>query len=175
MIRFPDDIELGRDTTRIKDQRDALRQKLTTERLLERFFHDDVSRQWELQLVADEVALEQKNQQLEQSQQFILSLLSAMSDVLVACDSDGAIEETNAALCELVGKTDDQLRGMPLARLLGDEVMSEFYDRDADGLPRRWLNRVRASLRTCGPAFSATRMLDDYIDQIYTPQPAPVG
>ena len=57
MIRFPDDIELGRDTTRIKDQRDALRQKLTTERLLERFFHDDVSRQWELQLVADEVGM----------------------------------------------------------------------------------------------------------------------
>ena len=58
MIRFPDDIELGRDTTRIKDQRDALRQKLTTERLLERFFHDDVSRQWELQLVADEVGFD---------------------------------------------------------------------------------------------------------------------
>ena len=32
------------------------------------------------QLVADEVALEEKNAQLEQSQQFIFSLLSAMSD-----------------------------------------------------------------------------------------------
>ena len=36
------------------------------------------------QLVRDEIALEEKNAQLEQSQQFILSLLSSMSDVLVA-------------------------------------------------------------------------------------------
>jgi hypothetical protein len=38
------------------------------------------------QLVADEIALEEKNAELEQSQQFIFSLLSAMSDVLVACN-----------------------------------------------------------------------------------------
>ena len=29
-----------------------------------------------------------------------------MSDVLVACDEDGLIEETNAALCELVGRSE---------------------------------------------------------------------
>ena len=54
MIPFPEDIELGRDTTRIKDPRDAARQRLTVERILERFFHDDPDRRWELQLVADE-------------------------------------------------------------------------------------------------------------------------
>ena len=41
------------------------------------------------QLLRDEVALEEKNMQLEQSQQFIFSLLSAMSDVLIACDAEG--------------------------------------------------------------------------------------
>ena len=55
------------------------------------------------QLVQDEIALEEKNAQLEQSQQFIFSLLTAMSDVLVACNAQGIIEETNAALFELVG------------------------------------------------------------------------
>ena len=35
-------------------------------------------------LVSDEIELEEKNAQLEQSQQFIFSLLSAMSDVLIA-------------------------------------------------------------------------------------------
>jgi two-component system sensor histidine kinase HupT/HoxJ len=70
------------------------------------------------QLVRDEVALEEKNQQLEQSQQFIFSLLAAMSDVLVACDDQGRIEETNPAFCELVGRSDHQLRGTPLAALL---------------------------------------------------------
>jgi two-component system sensor histidine kinase HupT/HoxJ len=74
------------------------------------------------QLVADEVALEAKNAELEQQQRFIMSLLSAMSDVLVACNDAGLIEETNAALCELVGRSDDELRGTPLARLVADEV-----------------------------------------------------
>jgi two-component system sensor histidine kinase HupT/HoxJ len=73
------------------------------------------------QLVADEVALEEKNTELEQQQRFIMSLLSAMSDVLIACNADGLIEETNAALCELVGRSDAQLRGMPLAQLVADE------------------------------------------------------
>ena len=74
------------------------------------------------QLVADEIALEQKNSELEQSQQFIFSLLSAMSDVLVACNEAGVIEETNAALCELVGRPDAELRGAPLASLMADEA-----------------------------------------------------
>jgi len=72
------------------------------------------------QLVADEVALEEKNAQLEQSQQFIYSLLSAMSDVLVACNEAGIIEQTNAALCALVGRADEALRGTALSELLAD-------------------------------------------------------
>jgi two-component system sensor histidine kinase HupT/HoxJ len=73
------------------------------------------------QLLQDEVALEEKNAQLEQSQQFIFSLLSAMSDVLVACDHRGAIEETNAALRELMGRSDADLRGSSLYGLLAGE------------------------------------------------------
>ena len=74
------------------------------------------------QLVADEVALEEKNVELEQSQQFIFSLLSAMSDVLVACNDHGEIEETNAALCELVGQGDAALRGTSVYALLADDA-----------------------------------------------------
>jgi two-component system sensor histidine kinase HupT/HoxJ len=73
------------------------------------------------QLLRDEVALEEKNAQLEQSQQFIFSLLSAMSDVLVACDHRGAIEETNAALRELIGRSDAELRGSSVYTLLAGE------------------------------------------------------
>jgi two-component system, NtrC family, sensor histidine kinase HupT/HoxJ len=74
------------------------------------------------QLLADEVALEEKNAELETQQRFIMSLLSSMSDVLVAINGEGLIEETNAALCERVGRSDETLRGTPLARLLADEV-----------------------------------------------------
>lgn len=74
------------------------------------------------QLVADEVALEAKNAELEQTQQFLMSLLSSMSDVLIAIDGQGRVVETNAALCELVGREDEALRGRPLAALLADEA-----------------------------------------------------
>ncbi|MCU0775326.1 MAG: ATP-binding protein [Ideonella sp.] len=77
------------------------------------------------QLLRDEVALEEKNLELEQSQQFIFSLLSAMSDVLIACNERGEIEETNAALCELVGRADADLRGRPVESLLADDASIE--------------------------------------------------
>jgi starch phosphorylase len=51
---------------------------------------------------------------------------------------------------------------------LADEVVPLFYDREGDAPPARWLVKVRASLRTCGPRFSATRMLDEYVDGPYT-------
>jgi starch phosphorylase len=45
-----------------------------------------------------------------------------------------------------------------------------FHDRDGDGIPRRWLAMVRASLKTNGPRFSATRMVREYWERMY---PAP--
>ncbi len=80
------------------------------------------------QLLRDEVALEEKNVELEQTQQFIFSLLSAMSDVLVACDEQGRIEETNAALCELVGRSDAELRGTPVQALMADEASVQLLN-----------------------------------------------
>lgn len=71
-------------------------------------------------LIDDEVELEKKNTELEQSQQFIFSVLTSMSDVLVVCDERGLIEQANAALCELVGRHEEQLRGNCLADLLAD-------------------------------------------------------
>src|SRR5215210_7359537 len=61
----------------------------------------------------------------------------------------------------------DRRDAAELHRLLDAEVTREFYERDADGLPRAWLARVRASLRTNGPAFSASRMMRDYLEQFY--------
>ena len=54
-----------------------------------------------------------------------------------------------------------------LLRLLHDEIVPAFYDRDERGLPPAWLKMMRASLRTNGPEFSATRMLRDYAERIY--------
>ena len=72
------------------------------------------------QLIDDEVELEKKNAELEQSQQFVFSVISAMSDVLVVCDAQGRIEQTNAALNDLVGRNEGVLRGTPFVDLLAD-------------------------------------------------------
>jgi starch phosphorylase len=57
-----------------------------------------------------------------------------------------------------------------LYSLVKDEVKPLFFDRDARGIPTRWLKRVRASMRTLGPMYSATRMLDDYVEKVYEPR-----
>ena len=54
-----------------------------------------------------------------------------------------------------------------LLDLLEHEIVPAFYDRDAAGLPRAWLARVRASIRTAGHSFSADRMLGDYVERVY--------
>jgi starch phosphorylase len=50
-----------------------------------------------------------------------------------------------------------------LHRLLDAEVLPAFYDRDGEAPPAAWLTRVRASLKTLAPRFSATRMLSEYV------------
>ena len=77
-------------------------------------------------LIDDEVELEKKHHELEQSQQFIVSVLSAMSDVLVVCDEAGCIEQANAALCELVGRSEQQLRGVRLVSLMADDASASM-------------------------------------------------
>ncbi len=49
------------------------------------------------------------------------------------------------------------------------DVAPAFYDRDADGIPRSWLARVRTSMRTLAPGFCTGRMLDDSTERIYAP------
>ena len=51
------------------------------------------------QLIADEVALEEKNAALEQSQQFIDGPRSSMSDVPVACDLLGTGADQHRLVC----------------------------------------------------------------------------
>jgi len=47
-----------------------------------------------------------------------------------------------------------------------------FYHRDADGIPRAWVARIRASLSRLTPRFSSNRMLAEYLDRLYLPAAA---
>ena len=53
--------------------------------------------------------------------------------------------------------------------LLEDHIVPAFYHRDRKGLPDRWLEIVRNSIRTVTPRFSARRMLIDYVEKAYAP------
>jgi glycogen phosphorylase len=57
-----------------------------------------------------------------------------------------------------------------LYRILESEIVPLFYDRDAAGIPREWLTRIRASLRSIGPRFCTARALGEYMDRVYRPR-----
>jgi starch phosphorylase len=52
--------------------------------------------------------------------------------------------------------------------LLEHEVIPLFYKRDEDGIPHGWCEKMKAALVTCAPRFTTTRMLDEYVEQIYS-------
>ncbi|TAM61816.1 MAG: alpha-glucan family phosphorylase [Chloroflexota bacterium] len=56
-----------------------------------------------------------------------------------------------------------------LYRILEQEVVPRYYERDAAGLPRAWLALMRRSISTTLWQFSATRMLEEYVERLYLP------
>jgi starch phosphorylase len=63
----------------------------------------------------------------------------------------------------------DAFEAGQLYRLLEEEVIPCFYDRDERGIPRRWLSRVRKSMAELTPRFSTNRMLREYVGRFYLP------
>ena len=63
----------------------------------------------------------------------------------------------------------DDIEAEALYDLLESEVAPRFYDVDDDGLPGRWIEMVRHTLKSLGPKVLASRMLRDYVHTLYTP------
>ncbi|MEU8802062.1 alpha-glucan family phosphorylase [Spirillospora sp. NPDC048819] len=63
----------------------------------------------------------------------------------------------------------DELEAAALYELIQDHVSVTFYDRDSAGLPRRWLEMVKHTIVTLGPKVLASRMLRDYVEELYIP------
>jgi starch phosphorylase len=61
----------------------------------------------------------------------------------------------------------DQHDARALFDLLEQVVVPMFHERDASGVPQRWVAMMRRSLLTNGPRFSATRMLREYAETVY--------
>ncbi|HEY1800341.1 MAG TPA: alpha-glucan family phosphorylase [Terriglobales bacterium] len=63
----------------------------------------------------------------------------------------------------------DTRDGDSLYRVLLEEVIPLYYQRDRDGLPRGWIKRMKRTIRTLGWRFNADRMVMDYTQKCYVP------
>jgi glycogen phosphorylase len=63
----------------------------------------------------------------------------------------------------------DDLEAEALYDLIENEVAARFYDHGDDGVPGRWLEMVRHTLKSLGPKVLADRMVGDYVQQLYVP------
>jgi starch phosphorylase len=63
----------------------------------------------------------------------------------------------------------DKLEAESLYDLIEHQVAPRFYDRNAAGVPERWVASIRHTLSTLSPALSADRMVSEYVERLYTP------
>ncbi len=61
----------------------------------------------------------------------------------------------------------DRLDSEHLCRVFTDEIIPEFYDRDQNNIPRRWIQRIRRAMVTLIPRFNTERMVADYTRKYY--------
>jgi len=63
----------------------------------------------------------------------------------------------------------DDLEATAMYELVQHHVAPRFYDRDSRGVPTRWVEMVRHTLRTLGPKVLAGRMVGQYVRELYAP------
>jgi starch phosphorylase len=63
----------------------------------------------------------------------------------------------------------DEVEANSLFDLLERQIIPLFYDRRGGRYPRGWVTRVKASLRSLGPKVMASRMVRDYLSDMYEP------
>jgi glycogen phosphorylase len=61
----------------------------------------------------------------------------------------------------------DESDAESLYRMLEQEVVPAYYERDAAGIPRRWVSMMKRSIETLVPAFNSDRMVEEYARRIY--------
>ncbi|MDT4912985.1 MAG: glycogen phosphorylase, partial [Pseudonocardiales bacterium] len=84
--------------------------------------------------------------------------------------------ENGWAIPSAEGLTDhdrrDDLEAHALYDLIEKNVAPRFYDRQRGGVPTRWVEMVRHTLKSLGPKVLATRMVSEYVRRLYAPAAA---
>lgn len=73
------------------------------------------------------------------------------------------------SLQNLSSEMQDTSDAESLYSILENEVIPLYYRRDADGVPRGWIQTVKEAVRTVAPFFCARRMVKEYADRLYSP------
>jgi starch phosphorylase len=63
----------------------------------------------------------------------------------------------------------DEVESRALLELIEDEIVPMFYKRDASGLPREWIRRMKRSIMSLVPVFNTNRMVEQYTELCYLP------
>ncbi len=63
----------------------------------------------------------------------------------------------------------DACEANQLYRLLEEEIVPLFYDRNSKGIPVGWVSKIRSSMAELTPQFSSNRMLREYVEKLYLP------
>ncbi len=63
----------------------------------------------------------------------------------------------------------DQVESSAIYDILEKEVIPSFYERGPDGLPRRWIAKMKAAMMVCCPTFNTARMVGQYAELFYLP------
>ncbi len=95
-----------------------------------------------------------------------LSILDGWWDEMYDGENGWAIPTADGVSDQ--GRRDD-LEAAAFYELVEKQVRSRFYDVDDKGIPQRWVDMVRHTLQSLGPKVLASRMVRDYVHQLYTP------
>ena len=63
----------------------------------------------------------------------------------------------------------DEVEANSLFEILERQIVPLYYDRSGDRFPRQWVARIKDSLSSLGPRVQASRMVRDYVTQMYEP------
>jgi phosphorylase/glycogen(starch) synthase len=88
--------------------------------------------------------------------------------------AEGFTEGAGWALTENRTYQDQDLQNVldasMLYQIMEDEISPLYYDKDQNGIPKAWIQYVKKNIADIAPRFTMKRMIDDYINQYYTPQ-----
>ncbi len=63
----------------------------------------------------------------------------------------------------------DEIEANALYDLLEQDLIPMFYERDSEGLPRRWIAKMKTAIQLNCPQFNTTRMVREYAERAYFP------